>query len=235
MMSSVLFEVNLSMIDDYLEKRTLAHDDDFRSFRNEFDNESATFIYISTPILFNSMKKLADVPTGTSMESNKDFIVCFRHAGFQLVPDNEGFKTLFAEKFVEPEVKQLASEPTVQGSLGQDSAAAESEADKIVEEVKAAPSDADPMELPYIYVKNVNAKFYEEFFADSTTHFKVSLKGGFKDGSFKEYHSNGKVKMTGQFKRDKRDGTWRLYDETGKQIMRRNYAEGKVTKEKVKD
>jgi len=225
-----------SMIDDYLEKRTLARSEDFRSFRNEFENESAAFIYINTPVLFNSMKMLADVPTRASMESNKDFIVCFRQAGFQLVPNKEGFKTLFAEKFVEPVSKQLAVKPslTLQGSIELDSAAMESE-NEIVEEIKTSPSDADPMELPYIYVKNVNAKFYEEPFADSTTHFKVSLKGGFKDGSFKEYHPNGKVKMMGQFKRDKRDGTWRLYDETGKELMRRNYAEGKVTKEKIKD
>src|SRR5258706_731127 len=227
-----------SMIDDYLEKRTLARDDEFRSFRSEFDNESAAFIYINTPVLFNSMKTLADLPTRASMEHNKDYIVCFKHAGFQLVPGNEGFKTLFAEKFVQPAGERLASEPntTAQGSLGQDSTASEGgDADKTVEKKEAKPSDADPMELPYIYVKNVNAKFYEEFFADSTTHFKVGLKSGFKDGSFKEYHANGKVKMTGEFKRDKRDGTWRLYDETGKQLMRRNYDEGKVTKEKVKD
>ncbi len=224
-----------SMIDDYVEKRTLARSEDFRSFRNEFENESAAFIYINTPILFNSMKTLADVPTRTSMENNKDYIVCFRHAGFQLVPGKEGFKTLFIEKFVGPVSEQIEGEPrtTVQENLEQDTAAAELEADKITEEIKPNPSD--PMELPYIYVKNVNAKFYEEFFADSTTHFKVGLKGGFKDGSFKEYHPNGKVKMTGQFNRDKRDGTWRLYDETGKQIMKRNYDEGKVTKEKVSD
>jgi antitoxin component YwqK of YwqJK toxin-antitoxin module len=162
--------------------------------------------------------------------------VCFRQAGFQLIPDKEGFKTLFAEKFVEPESKQVTDEQslTLQGSLEQDSIVTESDADEIVDEVKAD-ADTDPMELPYIYVKNVNAKFYEESFEDHTTHFKVDLKAGFKDGSFKEYYPNGKVKMTGEFKRDKRDGTWRLYDETGKLLMKRNYDEGKVTKEKVKD
>jgi hypothetical protein len=225
-----------SMIDDYTEKRTLARSEDFRSFRNEFANESAAFIYVNTPILFNSMKSLADASTRTSMEKNKDYIVCFRHAGFQIVPGNGGFKTLFIEKFVGPESKPLdgAQSETIQGKLEQDTAAAdELESDKVVEENKAKP--ADPMELPYIYVKNVNAKFYEELFEDSTTYFKVGLKGGFKDGSFKEYHPNGKVKMTGQFKKDKRDGTWKLYDENGKQIMKRNYDEGQVTKEKVND
>jgi hypothetical protein len=225
-----------SMIDDYLEKRTLARDEDFRSFRNEFENESAVFVYVNTPVLFNSMKTLADVPTRTSMENNKDFIVCFRHAGFQLVPDKKGFKTLFTEKFVEPVSKQNEGKPslTLQGSLEIDSTATEPEVNQ-APVIKADPSDTDPMELPYIYVKNVNAKFYEEFFADSTTHFKVGLKGGFKDGSFKEYYPNGKVKMTGEFKKDKRNGTWRLYGETGKEMMRRNYDDGNVTKEKVRD
>ncbi|GHN02999.1 hypothetical protein WSM22_44880 [Cytophagales bacterium WSM2-2] len=232
-----------SMIDDYEEKRTLSHSEEFRSFRSEFENESAAFIYINTPVLFNSMKSLADVNTRTSMEKNKDFIVCFRHIGFQLVPDKSGFKTLFAEKFVEPVTVQIVSKPddTVEGSLTQDSAAVEPKAKEIVDEpvgtepAEAAPVKADPMALPYIYVKNVNAKFYEEFYKDSSTHFKVNLKGGFKDGSFKEYHPNGKVKMTGQFKRDKRDGTWRLYDKKGKQIMKRTYANGQVKKEKGDD
>src|SRR6185295_2202113 len=74
-----------SMIDDYLEKRTLARAEDFRSFRNEFESESAAFIYFNTPVLFNTMKTLADGSTRASMERNKDFIVCFRQAGFQLV------------------------------------------------------------------------------------------------------------------------------------------------------
>jgi antitoxin component YwqK of YwqJK toxin-antitoxin module len=219
-----------SMIDDYSEKRTLARDDDFRSFRNEFDNESAAFIYANTPVLFNSMKTLADLPTRTSMDTNKDYIVCFRQIGFQLVPDKEGFKTLFLEKFVEPEGAKLQSNDsssTVKASLEKDTTKKFVKVD-MVEDVAS-----DPMELPYIYAKNVNAKFYEAFFADSTTHYKVGLKGGFKDGSYKEYYPNGEVKMTGQFRKDKRDGTWRLYDETGKQILKRIYDEGMVTKEKT--
>jgi hypothetical protein len=219
-----------SMIDDYIEKHTLARDDDFRSFRNEFDHESAALMYVNTPVLFNSMKTLADMPTRASMDTNKDYIVCFRHIGFQLVPGKEGFNTLFLEKFVEPEGAKLQpndSSSTVHASVEKDTAA------KFVEVDKVEDIAADPMELPYIYAKNVNAKFYEAFFADSTTHYKVGLKNGFKDGSYKEYYSNGKVKMTGQFKKDKRDGTWRLYEETGKQILKRIYDEGKVTKEKA--
>ncbi|HTH58041.1 MAG TPA: DUF3352 domain-containing protein [Cyclobacteriaceae bacterium] len=223
-----------SMIDDYLEKHTLARDDDFRSFHSEFDNECAALIYVNTPVFFNSMKMLVDLPTRTSMDTNKDYIVCFRHAGFQLVPDQNGFKTLFLEKFVVPEGTQLVNADTVsvtEGSLEKDTTSA-SPTDKELEKSEVKPSNADPMELPYIYVKNVNAKFYEGFFADSTTHFKVGLKGGFKDGSYKEYHPNGKVKMTGQFKRDKRDGVWRLYDEDGKQLLKRTYAGGRIKKEK---
>ena len=120
------------------------------------------------------------------MENNKDFIVCFRHAGFQLIPDKKGFKTLFAEKFVEPVNNQIAGKPslTLQGSLEIDSTATEPEVDQ-APVVQADPSDTDPMELPYIYVKNVNAKFYEEYFSRQHHSFsKVGTKVGLRTSSF---------------------------------------------------
>ena len=99
----------------------------------------------------------------------------------------------------------------------------------VVEDVE---TDKDPMQLPYIYVKDLNAKSYSDFYEDSTLHFKVELKNGFKDGSFTEYYPNGKEKMTGKFRRDKRDGHWRLYNEDGDLVMRRTYNDGEVTKER---
>ena len=83
--------------------------------------------------------------------------------------------------------------------------------------------ETDPMELPYIYVKNLNADDYKEYFADSTIHFEGDLKAGFKNGPFTEYYPSGKKKMTGHFKYDNRNGTWKLYDENEKLKMKRNY------------
>lgn len=214
-----------SIIDDYLDKNTLVRSEEFRNFKKSFDDESSVFIYLNTPVLFNTMKKLADGPTQASMDSNKEFIVCFRQIGFQLVPEPGRFKTFFAEQFVAPE-PILESETEIETE--------ETESDSV--EVETVSTEkADPMELPYIYVQNVNAKSHSEYYPDSTVHVKVELKNGFKSGSYTEYHENGEVKMTGEFKNDKRDGTWRLYDETGKLLMKRRYEEGEISKERIKD
>jgi hypothetical protein len=216
-----------SIIDDYLNKNTLIRSEEFRSFKKSFDDESSVFLYVNTPILFNTMKKLVDGRTQESMEKNKEFIVCFRQIGFQLVPEPGRFKTYFAEQFIAPE-------PVLE-SITETETETEEEPDSIESETPVSSAETDPMELPYIYVNNLNAKSHSEYYPDSTVHVNVELKNGFKDGSYTEYHENGETKMTGQFKNDKRDGVWRLYDETGRQLMRRRYEKGEILKESVKD
>jgi hypothetical protein len=215
-----------SIIDDYLDKTTLIKSEDFRNFRKTFNDESAVFVYLNTPVLFNSIKKLADRETKTSMESNKEYIVCFRQVGFQLVPDKKGFKTIMAENFVAPLQIPLQLAQTQIDSLANNP--------EPVQQPEAS-MDTDPMALPYIYAQNLNAHDYTEYFADSTIHFMVDLRNGFKDGSFTEYFENGEVKLKGHFKNDKRDGAWRLFDERGKLLMKRTYEENVIKKEKTKE
>jgi hypothetical protein len=219
-----------SIIDDYLDKNTLVKSDEFRAFRKEFDDEGSVFVYLNTPVLFNTVKKLVDSPTRGDMDRNKEYIVCFRQVGFQLVPDNGNFKTTLAEQFVAPEPAPVLV------------AATDAAADSLAEQEEPAPLEAmvtteasDPMELPYIYAQDLNKTSYTAYFPDSTVQLQVELRNGFKDGSYTEYHPNGEVKMRGHFKRDQRDGLWRLYDEEGKQVMKRSYQEGEIVREKSKD
>lgn len=213
-----------SMVDDYLDKNTLNRSDDFRKFRKQFDDDGAAFIYVNTPVMFNNARRIVDAETRSSMDRNKDYITCFRHIGFQLVPQGGKFMTLMAEQFyVENIEQQNIEQENVEVAVEEFDTVATEDLD----------TDKDPMELPYIYVKNVNARSYTELYEDSTTvHFKVELRNGFKDGSFTEYYENGKEKMTGKFRGDKRDGHWRLYNEEGDLVMRRVYDNGDVKRQK---
>lgn len=211
-----------SIIDDYLDKKTLNKSEDFRKFRKEFDDEGSVFVYINTPVLFSTLKKLASASTRSSMETNKEYIVCFRHVGFQLVPEKGRFATMLAEQFVAPDPP--APGPT-EIRAGIDSTF---QTDTPVEPVE----NEDLMTLPYIYVQNLNAPSHLGYFADSTIHFRVELKNGFKDGAFTEYHPNGEIKMSGRFRSNKRDGTWRLYDTNGELILKRTYDNDVIKKEK---
>jgi hypothetical protein len=217
-----------SIIDDYLEKNTLDRSDEFRQFRKEFEDDGSAFAYVNTPILLNTVKKLADTQTRADMDLNRDYITCFKQIGFQLVPEEQGFKTLFAQQFVEP-----AQPPMSQGDSLSDNASANDSSKSTVEKSsQPIASDVDPMTLPYIYAHDINARSYKGLFADSTVQYVVELKNGFKDGSYTEYYPNGEVKMKGHFENDKRDGIWRLFDEDGKLILRRRYDKGEVTSQK---
>jgi antitoxin component YwqK of YwqJK toxin-antitoxin module len=171
------------------------------------------------------------------MERNKPFIVCFRHIAFQLVPEQGKFRTIFAEQFV-PVERNVAKEDTPTDVIpDEDTLTAEDQllSDTPSEDIVEIDDNTDAMELPYIYVRNLNAKMHTSYFPDSSVHYKVELKNGFKDGSFTEYYDSGKEKMTGKFSGDKRDGVWRLYDPEGKLMMRRRYDNGEIRTEKVRD
>jgi hypothetical protein len=216
-----------SIIDDYLDKATLARSDTYRSFRREFDDESAVFVYINTPVLFKSLLKLADNTTRASMQENEETISSFRQVGFQLVPEHSGFRTTIAEKYAPQAVatiRPLSDAPEI------------AEADTLRQaEAQQEATPKDPMELPYIYVRDLNKASFKDFFPDSAVHFEVDLKNGFKDGGFTEYYENGVVKMKGHFRNDKRDGAWRLYDEQGELMLRRTYEDGELKKERTSD
>jgi hypothetical protein len=107
--------------------------------------------------------------------------------------------------------------------------------DHVIEEQERTPEDTDPMALPDLYVKNPNAKTHREYFADGTVRVEVDLKNGFKDGDFTEYYPNGEVKMSGHFNSDKRDGTWKLFDGSGKLVLKRVYDDDEIRREKTKD
>jgi hypothetical protein len=219
-----------SIVDDYLEKKTLARQQDFRDFRREFDDESSVFVYVNTLVFFSTMKSLADNKTRLAMESNKMYITCFRHIGFQLTPEAGRFRTILAERFIAPEdtpapVIAKAKPDLSEQQAGYDSA--KQEAPVLMAETK----NEDPMLLPYIYANDLNAKTFTGYFPDSTVNFKVGLKNGFKDGLFTEYYQSGETKMKGHFKKDKRDGVWRLWDESGKLILKRTYEDDEMKKE----
>jgi len=208
------------IIDDYLDKKTLDRSEDFRNFRKGFEDEGTVFVYMHAPNLFNTAKNLANPSTRTAMTANKDYIVCFRDIGIQLVPVENGFETTLAEQFVEPETSEVKNVTELKEEV------------LIKEEPLPEIKDSDPMALPDLYNENPNQKDYFGYFPDSTIQFKVESKNGFKDGSYIEYYPNRETKMTGKFKDDKRHGTWKLYDETGKLLLKREYREGEIVKEK---
>lgn len=155
-----------SIIDDYLDKTTLTRSEMYRAFRREFDDESSVFIYINTPVLFKSLLKLADNATRVSMEDNEEYITSFRQVGFQLVPAGAGFRTMIAEKYAAPQAVETAR------PLSDESELAEADTSPGPEGQNET-TVKDPMELPYIYVRDLNKASFKGFFFFPTAPFTL--------------------------------------------------------------
>jgi antitoxin component YwqK of YwqJK toxin-antitoxin module len=49
-----------------------------------------------------------------------------------------------------------------------------------------------------------------------------------KHGPYFYYYEGGKLKISGNFKNDKKDGIWKYYDENGKMIKSETYLNGEL-------
>ena len=56
-------------------------------------------------------------------------------------------------------------------------------------------------------------------------------KGEYKEGkiiSWKEFHSNGEIFVTGDYKNGEKSGVWRIFDKKGKLIAKELFENGKI-------
>ncbi len=202
-----------SIIDDALEGETLATSKEFRDFDEKFEPESTVFVYSNVPLFFDNMYALADADTKQKMRKNKDFIICFPQFGMQLTPEDDLFESKLVINYQDvQEVKkntQFEDKVQIPNSKTQSS-------DPI--EITDAVFDLKP-----IYPTDLNAKAFSIKYPDGAIKFEVELKDGLKHGRYMEYYPDGTEKMTGRYRKDGQVGTWRYYDEQGKQVVKKRF------------
>ena len=67
--------------------------------------------------------------------------------------------------------------------------------------------------LPFICITSL---FLSGCFQENTNSVTGLCKDGKREGEWKKYHDNGKLKSIGSYKDGKRDGEWKWYYENGK-------------------
>ena len=202
------------IINNYIEKNTLNYSDSFQQFKKQFENRSNLFVYVNTPMFYNSFVANFSGQTKQSLIKNEDYFSSFTHLGIQLLPENELFKNILAIKY----------EPWETLNAFQDTPQWDNSEEEILE---VEPIDFDPQEhpliIPEILPNDLNAKVYESKYLNGNIHMKVDLKNGKKHGRFKMYFPDGTLQMKGRFKNDEPSGTWRAYDEEGNLIAKKNF------------
>ncbi len=205
-----------SIIDTFLDEKTLENSEDFRHFNSNFKKSSSLFAYINMPVLYENMLSLADKTTKKQMLKNKDFIICFPQIGFQLTPSNELFKSKFVADYQSAAIvksKEQFKDLQLFGPL----LPSNSNRTSNLPEVK------DVFDVVQLYPEDLNADRYIKNYTSGAKHIEVGLKDGLKHGRYYEYYPDGVLKMKGRYRKDKQVGVWRAYDSKGEQIERKRF------------
>ena len=201
------------IIDAYVEIETLDTSDDYQKFITYFDDESAVFAYINTPILYENLFVLANEETRVQMGKNKDYIICFPQVGFELVPDENLFETVLVINYQDVEQVKKKIQFRQQAINYKDETSSSSSLEVSDEVFRLSP----------IYPTDLNARSFEKKYSSGKTRFKVFLKDGKKHGRYESFYPSGKLKLKGRFRKDKQVGVWKYYSEKGELLRKKRF------------
>ncbi len=200
------------IIDAYVEIETLDTSEDYQKFITYFEEESAVFAYVNTPILYENMYALANEETRAQMQKNKDYIICFPQVGFELLPEENLFESALVINY------QDASEVKKKSQFRQQ----QTRFDQPASNPTAALTDA-VFDVPRIYPSDLNAKSFEKKYASGKRRFKVHLKDGKKHGRYEAYYPDGTLKLKGRYRKDKQVGLWKYYNPEGELVRKKRF------------
>jgi antitoxin component YwqK of YwqJK toxin-antitoxin module len=203
-----------SIIDDFKAGRTLKNQEDYNTFLENFDKASNVFVYANMPVLHAALEGFVDTETWASMKTNKDYIICFPHLGFQLKEKDELFEAKFVSLYKDMnEVKQQLAKINTD-----------------VSPVNQIQNVLPEEENDENNVEDLDAKVFEEKYPDGSIKSEVALKNGLRNGVYKEYYPNGEVKVKGSYENDMKEGTFKYYDDQGNLNEKKRFEKGREVK-----
>ncbi|WP_299108268.1 DUF3352 domain-containing protein [uncultured Winogradskyella sp.] len=207
-----------SIITSYINDETLANFEPFEDFDNNFDSRSSVFAYINSPNLYNSAYNFVDANTKKELRNNKDYFICFSQIGIQLKSENDLFETKIVVDYEDPKI--VKTKYTFTDSPISNKGNTTSKQIEITEETI---NKETVFNIKEIFPSDLTAKKFEKKYYNGKPRFSVELKNGLKQGDYLEYYNNGKLKIKGKYKRDKQDGTWRVYNYKGDVVFKKRF------------
>ena len=199
----------LSQIEDYRIGQILEKDSDFSHFFKEFNDKSSVFAYTNTRKFFPLMKEFVSSSTWKDLQTDQNFILGFPQTAFQLTGEKGMFDTRWIAQFSKPEELKENDIP---------------EPDEDDDDFVAREDTLSNLEI--FYFEKMQKNVYTEFYDDGTVKSKSEVSKGLKNGKYIALYPDGKQQVTGKFKENKKDGTWKFYNENGKQIRKEKWKNG---------
>ncbi len=195
-----------NIIDDYNKGNTLANVSEYNDFAKEFSRKNSVYTYIDLPVIYNNLKAFVGAETWQKLSKNKPYITHFPQAGIQIKNKDNLLHLTIKAKYEEVinDFSQMSYDANAFLQLFN--------FDIPQIEVK---EEVPKWYEPKIIINDLDDKKMNVLCDNGNIQFEVELKNGLKHGNFKEYYSNGTLKVRGKFKADKPDGSWKLYNEEG--------------------
>ncbi len=284
-------QVLKSMIDDYIEGRTLNNLESFKDFKNEFKGKSNLSVFIRTPQIYENLYTYSTPEDKKAIKENKEFILSFSEIGFQLVTEGDMFKTTFKAKHnpnainidklekMENEISESSFRTYIDSmkfayNLSEEILSTDStyrQVNPITNEVifegrienghpqglwktyyksgkiknSVNYEDGLPTGECFFYYDNIsNTKkahvvyepagsisIYKEFHENGARKAEILYEDGIPHGDASFFFPTGSIQIEGRYKKGKKHGRWKYYDENGKKLGIERWKNGEKRKE----
>jgi hypothetical protein len=87
------------LIDSYLEQQVLARQPEYQEFAENFSSSSNLFTYLRTEYLYGYLNQSLDFENRKSLQKNREYLLSFPQAGFQVSAAGGHFRTYFRGRF----------------------------------------------------------------------------------------------------------------------------------------
>jgi antitoxin component YwqK of YwqJK toxin-antitoxin module len=187
-----------------LEDRTLSENEQFKTYLEQFDDESSLFFYINSKQIVPDSKEYLSPEYWNVLNKNKDYIESFPLMGLQIKPDGKLLSTSIILNYMpKQEISDWNHLFVPLATLSLDTV------------VTIQPKEEEQISIDDIFPDDLNAKVLTDTYENGQNRFEASLKNGLKDGSYKEYDSLGNVIVKGHYKMNEKTGVWKYYDSDG--------------------
>lgn len=193
----------VGMIMDYEDGLTLQEEESYQRFRKNFQEEASLFCYISGPDMFPLLRKKSNPQTWQDLQKSKKYITSFDHNGFQLISAGDKFKTRLFLQFEEQIEVQGQEEDSLEVIFNSQ-----------VQDISGVLDSMDDA-ARFILEKLQKGKYFRPYPNSDQNEIEAETVDGALQGDYKEFYPDGTLRVDGRYRKGRKSGTWKYYDESG--------------------
>ncbi|MFW5658992.1 MAG: DUF3352 domain-containing protein [Bacteroidota bacterium] len=208
----IIFAEDLDVLQYYLDDADkglfLDAEKDYRKLAAQFDDDSNVFTYIDMARLQPLLYEYLEAEDWRDLQRNREYLIAFRHIGFQLTgAENRTYDLRSEIRYSVEDVKDYS----LYSNLRKQAEETGAEDEVPVGELYYGKVDRDGnVEV------NLPDGLFEEMHPDGKLKVRAYVFEGTFEGDYREYWKNGNLRSQGEFSDGKRVGKWYFYNRRGK-------------------